>query len=142
MISNKCYYALRAMLVLARNEGAGPVTISYIAEEKDIPPRFLEAILRQLKQHGFTDSIRGKEGGYILAQPAKDVTVADIIEVFESPLASASPVNNRPGQPDVFGEVWQQAEDALASVYGNIHFRKLVEREDDLRREAASHYSI
>lgn len=140
MISNKCQYALRAMLVLARHEGGGPVTISQIAEAQDIPARFLEAILRQLKQNGFTESIRGKQGGYILAQKAATITVADILALFEGPLAPAT--LPRKNGPDVFADVWQEAEEALDAVYSNLNFRQLVDREDDLQREAASYYSI
>ena len=60
MISNKCNYALRALLELAKRDGGGPATIVDIAQAQSIPARFLEAILRQLKQAGLTESVRGK----------------------------------------------------------------------------------
>ena len=87
MISNKCYYGLRAMLELAIHEGDGPITIGDIAAARNIPVRFLEAILRQLKQAGLADSARGKEGGYQLARPAREISAASIIDAIEGPVA-------------------------------------------------------
>jgi Rrf2 family cysteine metabolism transcriptional repressor len=145
MISNKCYYALKAMLELAIREGSGPVTIGDIAAKQHIPVRFLEAILRQLKQAGFADSVRGKDGGYYLSAPAKSVTVGAIIRLFEGPLIA---INTNGGGPrrheatDVFQHVWDQAEEALGSVFDMVHFGKLA---DEYRsREAANvaNYSI
>jgi len=138
MISNKCMYALKAILALARHEGGGPQTIGQIAEAQQIPSRFLEAILRELKQNGFAESQRGKEGGYILARPAAEITVGQILRAFEGPLASG------PTSPaaDVFAPLWAEAESALSSVFDAANFRQLVDREDDLRRQSSSNYTI
>lgn len=137
MISNKCMYALKALLSLSRHDGQGPRTIAQIAEEQNIPSRFLEAILRQLKQHGFTDSIRGKEGGYKLAMPAEKITVADVVEVFESPVSPTGGDEN-----SIFDPIWAEAEEALHSVYAAVSFRDLVGREDERNRQQSTFYSI
>lgn len=145
MISNKCYYGLKATLELSRQEGAGPVTIGDIAKAQRIPARFLEAILRQLKQGGYADSLRGKDGGYVLGKPAAEIRVGEIIRLFEGPLVPVAPANlsdREDGRSAVFEEVWQKAETALASVYDDITFAALRARDDVLRREIVGNYTI
>ncbi|MCC5848885.1 MAG: Rrf2 family transcriptional regulator [Verrucomicrobia bacterium] len=136
MISKKCTYALKAVLALARRQGSGPMTIQQIAELQDIPPRFLEAILRDLKQNGFTESIRGKEGGYVLSRPARDISLGEIIRCVEGPWFSPS------AEVDVFTAVWQEAENALNHVMDETDFQSLLRKEDALRRAAVPDYSI
>ena len=138
------------MLELAKREGPGPVTIADIAAEQDIPTRFLEAILRQLKQAGLTDSARGKEGGYFLAKPARSIMVGDVIRLFEGPLvavnanASATP-NSQPVPStvvDVFEDVWKKAGEALSSVYDAVDFAVLAEEDKTNRAKFVSNYAI
>lgn len=125
MISSKCHYALKAMLELAQHEGQGPLTINEIAQAQRIPARFLEAILRQLKQAGYTDSVRGKDGGYFLTRHADAITVGDVIRLFEGPLVAPN-TNVKQQREDVFNQVWEKAETALSSVYDSIHFEELA----------------
>ncbi len=141
MISSKCHYALRAMLELAKREGSGPATIVEIAQSRKIPARFLEAILRQLKEANYTESVRGKKGGYVLAKPARKITVGDIIRLMEGPLFKAE-VTAAESRHDVFRDIWVQAESALADVYGSVNFHQLVEREKERDRKFVVDYSI
>lgn len=136
MISKKCLYALKAVLALARHQGAGPMTIQQIADAQEIPARFLEAILRDLKQNGFTESIRGKEGGYILARPARDITLGEIITCLEGPWYTPGP------QADVFSTIWEQADRVLNNVVNEIDFQSLLAREDELRFSHTPDYTI
>lgn len=140
MISHRCQYALRAMLELSRQESqGGRVTIADIARQQDIPTRFLEAILRQLKQAGLTESLRGKEGGYQLARPAHSITVGEVIRIFES---SICPQRDENSNKDVFFDIWKKADDALNEVYDQTDFSTLAEK-DRIRREGFSgNYSI
>ncbi len=69
MLSNKTKYALKALQVLAKEYGQGPVLISEIARREGIPPKFLELILLELKNQGILQSKKGKGGGYFLARP-------------------------------------------------------------------------
>jgi Rrf2 family protein len=82
-------YALRAMIDLgiAREAGRDVVQIAEIAERESIPIKFLEAILVQLKEHGYLDSKRGKGGGYFLAKPTDTITIGDVVRKIEGPLA-------------------------------------------------------
>jgi Rrf2 family protein len=86
-VSAKADYAVRAACELAA-AGEGPVKGSRIAEAQDIPLNFLENILADLRHDGLVRSQRGAEGGYWLAKPAEEITVADVIRAVEGPLAS------------------------------------------------------
>jgi Rrf2 family protein len=87
MLSQKARYALRALIVLASQSGDKPMMIADIAEEGELPRKFLEAILLELKKRGIVRSVRGRSGGYRLGRPAKDITFADIIRTTDGPLA-------------------------------------------------------
>jgi len=87
MISQKARYALRALLYLTAQGDNGPVQISEIAESERIPRKFLEAILLELKKPGIVRSHRGRQGGYSLGRPAKDISFADVLRVTDGPLA-------------------------------------------------------
>jgi Rrf2 family protein len=82
----KAKYALRAMMVLARNERKLMQTKA-IAKSADVPHKFLEAILADLKNHGVVSSKRGMMGGYQLSRPADLITIGDIIRIMDGPLA-------------------------------------------------------
>lgn len=86
-ISAKADYALRAASELAA-AGGGPVKGDALATAQGIPPKFLENILSDMRQSGLIRSQRGSEGGYWLARPAEEITVADVIRAVEGPLAS------------------------------------------------------
>lgn len=90
MLTSKAKYALRAMIDLAAQAGAGPrspVFIADIANRQDIPRRFLENILLELRKHGLVVSHRGKAGGYALARTPDLITFADVIRAIDGPLA-------------------------------------------------------
>lgn len=88
MLSHKARYALRALVELAREDGA-QMTASDISAAADAPRKFLEAILLELSRRGLVRSRRGKFGGYALARPAGSITFAEIIRVIDGPLALA-----------------------------------------------------
>ena len=85
-ITAKVDYAVRAMCELA-SQGGGPVRGERVATAQSIPQSFLENILHELKRAGLVATQRGVDGGYRLAKPATDITVADIIRAVEGPLA-------------------------------------------------------
>ncbi|HEY7978982.1 MAG TPA: Rrf2 family transcriptional regulator [Rhizomicrobium sp.] len=87
MLSQKARYALRALFVLGARKDAEPVMIADIAEEADVPRKFLEQILLELKKRGILHSHRGKFGGYTLGRPAESITFAEVIRTIDGPLA-------------------------------------------------------
>ena len=88
MLSRKSKYGLKALLVLAREAGKGPVLISEIARRDAIPKKYLEAILLDLKRHGVVQSQKGKGGGYFLSRKPAEVTFGEVIRVLDGPLAA------------------------------------------------------
>lgn len=87
MISKKTKYALNALVHLAKKYEQGPVLISLISEEENIPQKFLEAILLDLKNSGVLGSKKGKGGGYYLIKRPEEVNVADVMRLFDGPIA-------------------------------------------------------
>jgi Rrf2 family protein len=83
-------YALRAVaeLTSALGSPSRPVTAERLATAQGIPPKFLESILLQLRRGGIVHSQRGPEGGYWLAKPADEISLADVIRVIDGPLAN------------------------------------------------------
>lgn len=91
MISQKARYSIKAMLALAAAEPGKPLQTREIAERGgSIPRSFLEQILLELKRHRFVESRRGKEGGFILARPASQISLGDILRVMDGPIAPLS----------------------------------------------------
>jgi Rrf2 family protein len=105
-------YALRAVVELASVGGTsdGPVTAERLATGQDIPPKFLESILLQLRRAGIVHSQRGPDGGYWLAKPAEDISLAEVIRVIDGPLA-----NVRGQRPEALG--YQGTAAALQEVW-------------------------
>ncbi|HEX2734503.1 MAG TPA: Rrf2 family transcriptional regulator [Polyangiaceae bacterium] len=80
-------YALKALTLLAECDDRGPVLISQLSKRGEIPRKYLEAILRELKRHGILTAQRGRRGGYRLLKQPQDVSVAEVIRVLDGPLA-------------------------------------------------------
>jgi Rrf2 family protein len=103
-ISAKADYALRATAELAA-AGGGPVKGDQLATRQGIPPKFLENILSDLRQSGLIRSQRGSEGGYWLARPAEEITVADVMRAVDGPLATVR--GQRPEDVEYIGAAEQ-----------------------------------
>lgn len=88
MLTQRSRYALRAMLFLAKAPvGTPPIPMGRIAAEANVPRKFLELILADLREAGFLLSHRGKMGGYCLSRPSHLISLGEIIRVIEGPLA-------------------------------------------------------
>jgi Rrf2 family protein len=88
MLSSKARYGLKAMAALARREASGSLTsVEIIAAEENIPVKFLEAILTQLKKAGLLESRRGPSGGFMLLKPADEISLALVIRILDGPFA-------------------------------------------------------
>lgn len=87
MLSKKTQYGLKALGYLAEKYGQGPILISEIAEEKNIPIKFLENILLTLRQHRVLESKKGKGGGYYLVEHPKKTKISTAIRILEGPIA-------------------------------------------------------
>lgn len=88
MISKKTKYAINALVYLAKeNKGSEPIQISRIAESENIPRKFLEAILLDLRNAGILSSKKGKTGGYYLHKSPEEINIADVMRLFDGPIA-------------------------------------------------------
>ena len=87
-VSAKADYAIRAVAELAAAEGTGQLRADRIADAQEIPIKFLESILLELKHAGIVRSQRGAEGGYALGRPGTDISLADVIRAVDGPLAN------------------------------------------------------
>ena len=88
MLSKKTKYAINALVYLARQSKDGePVQISRIAESENIPRKFLEAILLELRHAGMLNSRKGKTGGYYLQKTPEEINIADVMRLFDGPIA-------------------------------------------------------
>jgi Rrf2 family protein len=87
MLSKRSKYAIKALLALADHDRGEPVRIADLAQEEQIPPKFLELILLGLKNQGILQSRKGKGGGYLLARDPGDIYLGQIVRMFDGPLA-------------------------------------------------------
>jgi len=86
MLTRKTQYALKALTHLANTPPGGPISIATLAERGKIPLKFLQLILRELRQKGVLQSQKGPGGGYSLAQPAETLRLSTLLELLEGPL--------------------------------------------------------
>ena len=130
-VSAKVDYALRALIELAA-AAPGQVKGERLAAAQSIPHKFLENILADLRNGGLVTSQRGVEGGYRLARPAGEITVADVIRVVEGPIASVR--GQRPDEIVYEGSavplqaVWIELRTAMRGVLEQTTLADLVER--------------
>ncbi len=87
MISKKAKYAIKALKVLTEEYGKGPILISFISAKENIPKKFLESILLELRNHGILQSQKGKGGGYLMRVSPERVNLAQVIRIIDGPIA-------------------------------------------------------
>jgi Rrf2 family protein len=111
-ISAKTDYALRAMASIAEasGRGSGPVSVDELAREQELPRKFLEAIVAELRRAGLVESHRGPRGGYTLARPADGITLGAVFRAVDGPLAEVRGL--RPHET-----AYEGAAQALPAIY-------------------------
>ena len=131
-VSAKADYAIRAAVELAA-AGDGPVKGERLAQAQDIPSNFLENILSDLRNAGIVASRRGADGGYWLAKPAADVSLADVIRAVDGPLANVRGVRSEQvayqGSAEKLRDVWVAVRASLRSVLENVTLADLANGE-------------
>ena len=130
-VSAKTEYACIAVLELAAAHGTDePVRIRTIAERHEVPARFLVQILLQLKGAGLVVSTRGASGGYQLARPPEEITLATVMEVIEGPSEGGSSGNASPTSvaARVLGDVWREITTLEQEMLKALTFTDLIER--------------
>jgi len=126
-ISAKTEYACIAMLELSEQFASGePVRIREIADEHGIPSRFLVQILLQLKGVGLVTSTRGASGGYRLLRSPEQITLSEVMEAIDGPLATASNLDTASPLSRALHSAWTEASEAQAALLSGITFADLV----------------
>src|SRR5665648_421840 len=96
MFSTKAEYGVRVMVELARRAGDEPVPLAEIAEHDGLPLAYLEHLVALLRKAGLIDSRRGSRGGYMLARPAEEITMAEVVEALEGSIAPIECISQGP----------------------------------------------
>lgn len=130
-LSAKSDYAARAVIGLARRyQSSESVRVEDLAAEQGIPPNYLVQILIELKSQQIVKSVRGKEGGYLLARPPGEITMADVLrcvhgQVFDSPALSDK------NCPPELRAAWKKLQAAVDHAASSINFQKLLDQGAD-----------
>jgi Rrf2 family protein len=132
-ITYKGDYALKTILDLAAHFGNGPVVINDLSRRLDIPTKFLEQILLNLKRGWFVESKRGKIGGYSLAKEPAKITLGEVVRFIEGPIEPIACVDKkysgcRDASNCVFRGIWGQVGSSTAKIIDNITFEDLLKR--------------
>jgi Rrf2 family protein len=126
-LSLQVQYAICGVFDLAYNGAGAPVQIRVISERQEIPARYLEQIFQRLRRARLVASKRGPGGGYTLARPPADITLRDVVEAVEGPLAQA--LHIAPSGPAARrrrpGFLWQQLAERTGDVLAGIDFETL-----------------
>lgn len=129
-MSAKADYALRAMLHLSAAAGDRPVTADDVARGQDIPVAFLLGILADMRSGGLLISRRGRDGGWLLARPAGDISLADILRIADGPIVSLA---DRPlstltyqGAAAPLSQVWQALRASVRQVLETVSLADVV----------------
>jgi len=133
-VSSRGLYALKALIHLAAAYDRGLVKIHEIAEEEAIPEKFLEGILVTLKNARLVASQRGREGGYRLRRPPREILVGEVVRIMDGPLAPfgdavelAHRVRTEPQHPGLF-DLFLDVRNAAAAILDHTTLAQVVER--------------
>lgn len=138
-LSTKGRYGLRAMIDLALNSEKDPVSICSIAERQAMSVSYLEQLVAKLKKAGLVKSIRGAQGGYVLAKPSSEISVGDILRALEG---SLDPVECMGFDEEhgcsgsdicVTKHVWKRINDSINKTVDEMKLKELVDESREVR---------
>jgi Rrf2 family protein len=147
-ISQKGLYALQAMMTLARRHGQGAIKIREIAAESDLPEKFLELILLELKNARIVDSVRGARGGYQLRRDPAEIPLSDIIRLVDGPLAPLGDAEQLRGliakdaDHRALYEVFLEVRDAAAKILEHTTIADIVAGEKGKKSVAGKNTAV
>jgi Rrf2 family protein len=131
-LSVKSDYAARAVLGLARHYAtSGAVRVEALAAEQGVPANYLVQILIELKGQGIARSVRGKEGGYLLARPPAEITLGDVLRAVHGALFDTPALADNSDCPAELRRAWQQLKQAVESAADAINFQQLLDESSE-----------
>lgn len=131
-ISARTMYGLRALVTMAGMRTDQPLSIQIIAETESLPSKFLEGIMADLKRGGFVRSKRGANGGYLLARPASEITLLDVIRHLDGPVAplpyeDRSGVEDRTTRQQAFQPVWSEVRESTLRILARYSIQSIAD---------------
>ena len=130
-ISVKSDYAARAVLGLARHSSSGTaLRVEQLAAAQGIPGNYLVQILIELKAQGIARSLRGKEGGYLLAKPPAEISLGDVLRAVHGTVFD-TPALTDPECPPELRRAWLRLQQTLETAANSITFQKLLEESSE-----------
>lgn len=142
--SQKTKYALRALVELSLLPADKPVGVRKLSQLQDIPGRFLEVILNELRQGGFVLSVRGKYGGFLLSKDPEQITVGQIIRFLEFGPDSPETEQKDGWEGEQSAEQWllDRVDLAIADIFDSVTLQEMVIQEQKNRGAYTSNYII
>lgn len=143
-ISYKCDYALKVLLELALNVNKGVVSSQELSKKLDIPLKFLEQVLADLRKGGFVESRRGNTGGYALVGSPEKIPLGKVIRHIDGPVEPIECINSaykncRDLETCAFKSIWGRVNKAISGVIDEVTLEDVAR---DVRRQAELNYSI
>ena len=144
MLSKKTKYAINALVYLAKHDGAEPITIKAIADSEHIPQKFLEAILLDMKNAGLLKSRKGRGGGYHLLRNPDDINLAEVMRLFDGPIALLPCVAYRYYErceecknEELCGirSIFYEVRNATVELLKNATLAEIIRRETELKTD-------
>ncbi len=135
-VSTRAWYGLMAMVELGMRERQGRVQVREISESQGIPEEYLEQLMLSLKRAGLVRSQRGVRGGYILARPASQITVREILEALEGPVLDVEPMEpslRERAKNSGVSVVWERLAEAMENVLQSITLAQVCTWEQEKR---------
>jgi Rrf2 family protein len=140
-LSARTMYGLRALVTLAGARTDSPMSIQEIADDEELPSKFLEGIMADLKRGGFVESRRGANGGYLLAQPPSEVTLLEVIRHLGGPVAPFEACGRSAGgeepteREQSFQPVWSEIREATIRILEDYTIQDICDSVPEKRHE-------
>ena len=131
-LTTKGRFAVTAMIDLALNSGDGPVTLAAISERQKISLSYLEQLFGKLRRYGLVESVRGPGGGYCLARPDADITIADVVRAVDEMLDATQCgglQNCRQAQRCMTHELWSTLNDRIYEFLSSVTLADEVKKQ-------------
>ena len=128
-LTTKGRFAVTAMADLAMRDEQGPVTLASISERQSISQSYLEQLFGKLRKHNIVVAVRGPGGGYNLAQPSAQITIADIIEAVDESVDSTrcgGKANCHDGHQCITHDLWEGLNKAIHAYLAEVNLQQLV----------------
>lgn len=139
-LSTKGRYGLKAMFQLAISQSDGPIPLKQIAEKQSLSENYLEQLFSTLKKDGLLNSVRGSQGGYLLARPPEEITVGEILRSLEGELSPSDCIVEGEGDCEreticVTKNVWIKIKKSIDDVVDSITLKDMMDDNNDLIKE-------